>query len=205
MTGSASEAPRVAAIVLAGGRASRLDGVDKPQLVVGDARLLDHAVRAVSWCDPIVAVGPIAPVEADVVWTREIPEFGGPAAAIAAGLALIDAAEVCIVAADTPRAVEAVALLRARPNREVDGVCLADATGRPQWLLGRYRTEALRAAIRMLPDSGRNASIRSLLEGLRLDVVPAGDLVADVDTWDDLERARALPAPTRRPADQETT
>lgn len=205
MTSSAREASRVGAIVLAGGRASRLGGVDKPQLVVGAARLLDHAVRAVSWCDPIVVVGPTAPVAADVVWTRETPEFGGPTAAIAAGLALIDREEVCIVAADTPRAVDAVALLRGRRTGEVDGVCLADATGRPQWLLGRYRTDALRAAIRTLPDSGRNASIRSLLAGLHLAVVPADDLVADVDTWDDLERARALIAPPRRPDDQEAT
>lgn len=198
-------APQVAAIVLAGGRASRLGGVDKPQLVVGDATLLDHAVAAVSWCDPIVVVGPTAPVRADVAWTRETPSFGGPAAGIAAGLALVESDEVCIVAADTPRAVEAVGLLRQHPMGEADGVCLGDAAGRPQWLIGRYRTAALRAAAGLLPDAGRDASIRALVGNLRLDIVTADALAADVDTWDDLERARAQAAGTGDRADQETT
>lgn len=200
-----TDAARVAAIVLAGGRASRLGGVDKPQLVVDGISLLDHAVRAVSWCDPIVIVGPTAPVAAKVVWTRESPAFGGPVAAIAAGLELIDRDDVCIIAADIPRAVDAVALLREHPSGDADGLCLADAAGRAQWLIGRYRTAALRAALRDLPDSGRDASIRSIVSGLRLDVLTAEGLVADVDTWDDLERARARPAGARRPADQETT
>lgn len=230
-----TDAPAVAAIVLAGGRASRLGGVDKPQLVVDGASLLDHAVRAVAWCDPIVVVGPTAPVAGEVVWTRETPEFGGPTAAIAAGLALIDRDEVCILAADLPRAVDAVALLRRHPTHPIgaadggdsDGVCLADADGRAQWLIGRYRTAALQAALHELPDAGRNASVRALVSGLRLrlvapelpaggalpavDTSPTGDdlaadaLVADVDTWDDLERARSRAAPRRASADEEPT
>lgn len=182
---------RVAAIVLAGGRASRLGGIDKPQLVVGEASLLDHAVDAVAWCDPIVVVGPVAPVRTDVRWARESPAFGGPVAAIAAGLEHLDRDEVVILAADTPCAVDAVALLRRHPLGDADGVCLADADDRAQWLIGRYRTAALRAALNEIPDAGRNASIRSIVSGLRLDVVPAGALASDVDTWDDLERARA--------------
>jgi len=195
-----------AAIVLAGGRAMRLGGVDKPQLVVHGTTLLDHAVTAVSWCDPIVVVGPIAPVRADVVWTRETPAFGGPVAAIAAGLAEVDSEEVCILAADTPRAADAVALLRDRPLPvAASGVCLADAEGIAQWLIGRYRTAALREALDGLPNSGRSASIRSLVSGLRLDLVAAGDLATDIDTWDDLERANARPAGRGTPPSQERT
>lgn len=196
-------APHPAAIVLAGGRASRLGGADKPQLVVGGATLLDHAVDAVSWCDPIVAIGPSAPVRTEVIWARENPPFGGPVAAIAAGLAHVGRDEVCILAADIPRAVDAVALLRRHPSGDADGVCLTDEMGAPQWLVGRYRTAALRDALDALPDAGRGASIRSLVAGLRLDLVPAGDLAADVDTWDDLERARARPAAAERRTDQE--
>lgn len=194
-----------AAIVLAGGRASRLGGVDKPQLVVNGATLFDHAVRAVSWCDPIVVVGPPAHVRGEVIWARENPPFGGPVAAIAAGLAHVDVDDVCILAADIPRAVDAVAQLRRHPSGDADGVCLADETGAPQWLIGRYRTAALREALESLPDAGHHASIRSLVAGLRLDLVDAGGLAADVDTWDDLERARARPATAGRPVDQEDT
>lgn len=195
----------IAAIVLAGGRASRLDGADKPQLVVDGATLLDHAVRAVSWCDPVVVVGPPAPVRTAVIWARESPAFGGPVAAIAAGLAHVDRDEVCLLAADIPRAVDAVGLLRRHPSADVDGMCLADETGAVQWLVGRYRTASLRAALDALPDAGRDASIRSLVAGLRLELVDAGDLAADVDTWDDLERARARPATAGSPSDQEDT
>lgn len=195
-----------AAIVLAGGRATRVDGVAKPLLEVGGASLLDHAVSAVADCDPIVIVGPPAPVEAAaaasaIVWTRESPLFGGPVAALVAGLRLVDSDdvdsdEVYVLAADVPRAADAVALLRAHPvlggaGADADGICLTDADGRMQWLIGRYRTAALRAAAAALPDAGRDASIRSLLAGLTVTAIPGGEVATDVDTWDDLDRARA--------------
>ncbi|MEV8176315.1 molybdenum cofactor guanylyltransferase [Microbacterium sp. NPDC079176] len=216
-----------AAIILAGGRASRLDGTAKPLLEVGGRTLLDRAIAAVDGCDPIVVVGPPAPTRVRVVWTRETPEFGGPVAGIAAGLALVDTADIVLLAADLPNAEGAVALLHPHPplsagkadaggkddadstngGHGIDGVCLIDASGRMQWLVGRYRTDALRSAAAALPDGGRNASLRSLLARLRISAIPAGDLATDVDTWDDLERARAAaPMPPRDGApDEETT
>ena len=225
-----------AAIILAGGRASRLDGTAKPLLEVGGRTLLERAIAAVDGYDPIVVVGPPAPTRVRVVWTRETPEFGGPVAGIAAGLALVDTAHVLVLAADLPNAEGAVALLRRHPPLSadadgkngkadadgkdgkadapstngahgIDGVCLVDVSGRMQWLVGRYRTDALRSAAAALPDGGRDASLRSLLARLRISAIPAGDLATDVDTWDDLERARAAaPMPPRDGApDEETT
>lgn len=222
-----SPANRIAAIVLAGGRASRLGGAAKPLLEVGGRTLLDHAVAAVADCDPVIVVGPRMPVAGNVAWVREDPPFGGPVAAIAAGLAHLETiapetatpettttepttaepAEVYVLAADLPNADEAVALLRQHPlSPAEDGVCLSDASGRMQWLTGRYRVDALRAAARALPDEGRDASARVLLGGLTLTAVDAGGLAADVDTWDDLERARAKTQGHRRDdAPEETT
>ena len=214
--------PRTAAIILAGGRASRLGGAAKPLLDIDGRTLLDRAVAAVAGCEPIVVVGPPSPLNVDVVWARETPSFGGPVAGIAAGLALIDTAEVYLLAADLPNAEAAVAVLRQHPplspddenaseNENHDGLCLTDAAGRMQWLLGRYRTAPLRRAVAALPDSGRGASMRALLAGLALTALPAGDLVMDVDTWDDLERARAMMSTHRRgdaiasASDEETT
>lgn len=196
-----------AAIILAGGRGSRLDGAAKPLLEIGGRTLLDRAVAAVGGCDPIIIVGPRAPVHGEVVWTRETPEFGGPVAGIAAGLASTESADVFVLAADLPNAEGAVALLRRHPYLAVgeDGICLTDDSGRMQWLIGLYRTGALRRAVGALPDGGRDASIRSLLSGLAINALPAGDLATDVDTWDDLERARATAtAPTRNRADTAT-
>lgn len=207
-----------AAIILAGGRASRLGGAAKPLLEVDGRSLLDHAIAAVSWCDPIVVVGPPVPVHAEVVWGRESPPFGGPVAALAAGLQAVadddaDAdADVYVLSADLPRAGEAVSLLRRHPPlssdappeadaaADADGVCLTDAEGRMQWLLGRYRIAPLRASVAALPDGGRDASIRTLVATLTVLTIPGGDLADDVDTWDDLERARAAFHPVARPA-----
>ena len=75
---------------------------------------------------------------------------------------------------------------------DTDGVCLADASSRPQWLTGAYRTAALRRAAGALPDAGRDASVRALLDDLAIAAIAApDDLTADVDTWEDLDRARA--------------
>ena len=207
--------PRTAAIILAGGRASRLGGAAKPLLDIDGRTLLDRAVAAVADCEPIVVVGPPSPLQADVVWARETPSFGGPVAGIAAGLALIDTAEVYLLAADLPNAEAAVAVLRQHPplspddkddtdtdtdteNENHDGLCLTDAEGRMQWLLGRYRTASLRGAVAALPASGRGASMRALLADLALTTRAAGDLARDVDTWDDLKRARAMMSTHRR-------
>lgn len=203
-----------AAIILAGGRASRLGGAAKPLLEVDGRSLLYHAIAAVSWCDPIVVVGPPAPVHAEVVWVRESPPFGGPVAALAAGLQAVTGADadVYVLSADLPRAGEAVSLLRRHPSlssdaspgedaaADADGVCLTDADGRMQWLLGRYRIAPLRAAVAALPDGGRDASIRALVATLTMLTIPGGDLADDVDTWDDLERARAAFHPVTHPA-----
>lgn len=194
-----------AAIILAGGRASRLDGAAKPLLEIGGRTLLDRAIAAAGECESTVVVGPPAPTRARIVWARETPEFGGPVAGIAAGLALIDTAEVLLLAADLLNAEDAVALLRRHRPLSVgeDGVCLSDRTGRMQWLVGRYRTDALRRALTGVPDSGRNASLRSLLTRLHITAVPAGDTATDIDTWDDLARARAMAdrhTPTAAPA-----
>ena len=72
------------AIVLAGGRGSRLGGVSKPGVTVGGRRLLDIALAAVASARQVVVVGDL-PVPDGVRLTREDPPFGGPVAGVAAG------------------------------------------------------------------------------------------------------------------------
>ena len=47
-----------AAIILAGGRASRLGGADKASVEVDGRALLDHVLDAVEGCSPLIVVGP---------------------------------------------------------------------------------------------------------------------------------------------------
>jgi molybdopterin-guanine dinucleotide biosynthesis protein A len=186
---------RVAAILLAGGRGSRMGGVHKPLLEVGGITLLDAAIIAVrdAGCDPIVAVGDpaiaVTRPAREVDWIREDPPFGGPAAAIIAALPVVPASTALVLACDLPRVAEAVRMLL-DASFTGDGVCL-HASGQRQWLTGLYRVDALRAAAQSLPDQGRDAPMRDLLGGLAITPVEASDeLVADIDTWDDLNEAR---------------
>lgn len=82
------------AIVLAGGRSSRLGGSPKAELLVEGRRLVDIAVEAAlaAGCRHVVVVGPdaLAPLPTAVALTRENPPFGGPAAALAAGLTALE-------------------------------------------------------------------------------------------------------------------
>lgn len=194
---------RVAAILLAGGRASRLDGVDKPLLRVGGEAMLDAAIAAVrdAGADPVIAVGPDR--GRGVVWAREEPPFAGPAAAIVAGARVLvsqaTGAEALplpewtfVLACDQPNVRGAVAFLaQALPllPDDTDGVCVAGATSRPQWLTGAYRTRALDAAASALPDGGRNAPVREVMTDLAIAALAdPSDLSADIDTWEDASR-----------------
>ncbi len=187
------------AILLAGGRATRLGGVTKPLLEVGGRSMLARAVDAVRGCAPVTVVAPALEVPgADALtWVREDPPFGGPAAAIVAALASWDEAAptwTYVLACDLPGVAGAVARLTdAFPllPGDTDGVCLADAASRPQWLTGLYRTAALREAAAALPDRGTDAPVRALMDGLALAVIAApADQTEDVDTWEDLRQAR---------------
>lgn len=189
-----------AAIILAGGRATRLGGAAKPLLEVDGVTLLQTALDAADAgdCLPLIVVGPTSSSDPRIRWVREEPPFGGPAAAILAALPMLETTEVLVLAADLPRAPEAVsALLEAAALASyADGLCLADGSGRPQWLTGVYRTAALREAAGRLPGDGANASMRELLADLEIATVrAAAGVTADVDTWEDLVTARRRSGP----------
>ena len=194
------------ALVLAGGRSSRLGGTDKAGVVVGQGTLLDHALAGAERIGArrTVVVGPPGLVAAPVLCVQETPAFGGPAAGVAAGLGVLSADWVLVLACDLPRAPDVAFALRGALDEEldgdaegggIDGLCLQDAGGRVQWLAGIYRRAALDRAVAALagPDglglSG--APVRRLLGQLALRTVadPAG-VGADVDTWEDVDRAR---------------
>ena len=178
------------AIVLAGGRGSRLGGVTKPAVTVGGRRLLDIALSAVASARRIVVVGDVD-VPTGVLQTIEDPQFGGPVAGVDAGFAALGehAPWTLLLASDLPDAEAAVeALLRAVPAAEHDGVCLRDGDDRLQWLLGCYRTPALARRLGERGDPPLTAMFR-LLEPLHLlGLTPDTAIVADLDTPEDAVR-----------------
>lgn len=189
MTGSAD------AIVLAGGRSSRLDGEDKARLEIGGRRLVDRAVEAVrvAGVRRCVVVGP-ATLDVGVPTIQEVPAFGGPVAGIAAGLTALDEPDpdalVLLLACDLADPGAAIAALQRAGDPTTDGIHLADAERRPQWLAGLYRRAALEGALARLGDP-HGRSVRDLLAGLDLRSITVETRnVADIDTWEDLSDAR---------------
>ncbi|MGA5817010.1 molybdenum cofactor guanylyltransferase [Kitasatospora sp. NPDC094028] len=182
-------------IVPAGGAARRLGGADKPGLTVGESSLLDRVLAACAGARTAVVVGPARPTgRADALWTRERPAGGGPVAAVAAGLALVTADTVLLLAADLPfldrRTVERLATALDEAGEHADAAVLVDAAGRDQPLTAAYRTAPLRAALAALGDPA-GLPLRRLTGGLTRVLVADTDNVAyDCDTWEDLERAR---------------
>ncbi|GAA1963161.1 molybdenum cofactor guanylyltransferase [Microbacterium deminutum] len=198
-------ASELGAILLAGGRASRVGGAPKPLFEVGGRTLLAAAVDAVrdGGARPITVAAPLLDPALDVGWVQENPPFGGPVAGAVAVLDEWDRAGwmpawTFLLACDLPRVADAVAqLARDLPllPRDADGICLGDPSSRPQWLTGVYRVAALRRAAAALPDLGRDAPVRALVSDLAIAVVAAsGDLTDDIDTWEDLEHARTRAA-----------
>lgn len=179
------------AVVLAGGRARRLGGADKAELVIGGVRLLDRCLAAVGGAGRIVVVGPKRPTPQDVTWTREAPVGAGPVAAVAAGLAHVRAPIVVVLAVDLPfLASDDVARLAAGAGGR-DGCVFVDEAGRDQVLAGAYSTAALRAALASVGVL-EGASMRSVVEGMELTRLTAGRAGRDCDTWDDVAAARRM-------------
>lgn len=188
--------PSFDAIVLAGGTASRLDGVSKPDVELAGRRLLDHTLAATAGAGRVVVVAPESVAVPDgVVRTLEDPPHGGPVAGLAAGLAALDghpaggtgtAPLLLVLSCDVPFVAGAVPRLLAAVGEGADGACLRDASGYLQWLVAVYRTGALRG--RLDASERRGSSVRALVAPLRLTAVPArGQEAADVDTWADLD------------------
>jgi molybdopterin-guanine dinucleotide biosynthesis protein A len=177
------------AVVLAGGRASRLGGIDKTRLEYRDRTLLEHALDTTSGCERVVVGVDSAPQ--GILLAREEPRWSGPVAALAAGLAVLSPtpdALVAVLAADQPKVADAFPLLRAAVSGEAQGWVAVDEDGRRQPLLAIYREGPLRAALGELGDLA-GLPLRRVLDRLAIVEVPLpSELCADVDTPEDALR-----------------
>ncbi|MGI8415232.1 MAG: molybdenum cofactor guanylyltransferase [Nakamurella sp.] len=202
------------AIVLAGGRATRMGGIVKPLLRVAGVTLLDTAIAATAGAGTLVVVGPVdLPVPQRVQLVREDPPFGGPAAALAAGLKLLrrgnPAPWVLVLAADQPEVGIAVPMLLVAADTGVstDAVIGIDRAGRRQLLMALYRSVALTTAVRIAEQSAAGvtglpmhrliaelSTVEIMLPDATAPNTTTGDATqgdakpVDVDTWEDAAR-----------------
>ncbi len=183
---------RAGAVVLAGGRASRMAGVDKLGADVAGMSVLARVLRA---CEgvPVVLVGPPG-LAADFPGTtvvQEDPSFGGPVAGVRAGVSGLhtDCDRVLLLAGDAPFLTPAALqrLLERLESSGADAALYADATGQEQYLCAAWRRLALTRAL-----GAAGNSMRSVYAGARLAVLPdTEEATTDVDTMADLDAARA--------------
>ena len=180
------------ALILTGGAARRLGGASKPDVEVQGEPLIASALRAAGDARVTIVVGPPTPHHPPELTTREEPPGGGPVAAVAAGLRLLpDGADwVLCLACDTPRAADAVPTLRDAASRgTATAVVGVDEQGFRQPLMALYERRALTAALGRI--EVESASLRAVLD--LLDVAEVGlpeGTARDLDTWEDVERAR---------------
>ncbi|WP_211124608.1 NTP transferase domain-containing protein [Streptomyces yatensis] len=188
------------AVILAGGAARRLGGVDKPALRVGGRALLDRVLDACRGAGRTVVVGPRRPTVRPVRWAREEPPGGGPVAAVDAGVRQTTAPVVLVLSADlpflTPETVET--LLDGIEGTDgvegTEGAVLIDSDGRQQPLVAAYRAEPLRREIALLATEHGGLGglpLRLLVSELALARLPHPTASFDCDTWEDITTARA--------------
>lgn len=189
------------AVVLAGGRSSRLGSVPKATLLYEHHTLLERTLAAIGFARHIVVVGDVTPPthRGQLLLTREDPPYGGPAAGIAAGVITLTAADpapsayTAVLACDMPHVGAAMTRLveSLADNAHGDGVLARDGEHRLQPLVAIYQTATLVAALAEQRRSGRldGQSVFRLIAPLNLTpiVVPARS-TDDVDTWMDAEK-----------------
>lgn len=188
----------VDAIVLAGGRSSRLGSVSKSELRYDGQSLLQRSLTAVAGAQRTVVVGvqPVEPLPDGVLLTREDPPFGGPAAGMAAGMATLAACSptpsdvIIVLACDMPHSALAIPLLldAIAGNPDAGGAVAIDGDDRPQLLAAAYRTAPLTSAVaaHRAAETLSNLPVHRLVNGLTLVTVRVPtDATADVDTWED--------------------
>ena len=198
------------AVVLAGGRSSRLGGTDKPGLVVGGQTLLGSVVSAMTSARAgrVVVVGPERPAVpgtgaqdgCPLRYTREEPPGRGPVAALRCGLTEVSAPAVVLAAADLPflrpaHVARLLAALAARALARPAPACLApagavalDAAGLLQWLVSAWPAAGLRDALDRYPGS----SLRGLLAPLEPVLLPDETAAGQPPPWLDCDTAEDL-------------
>lgn len=177
------------AIVLAGGRGSRLGGVDKAALELNGETLLARTLRAVSGASRVVVAGDPRPVPDGTIVVQEEPRFAGPAAAIGAAMTEVRAPYVFLVGCDHPFLADAVDLLLDEASG--DGVIAIDGDGRRQYLMSVIDSSALRASI-AAQATLVDLPVRTLLVPLELmEIAIPVRAALDIDTWHDQEKAMA--------------
>ncbi len=193
LAGETTEAvfPGYSAMVLAGGRSSRL-GVDKASVPVGGRRLLDRVLSVLTNCfADVVVVGRTGWDEAcgPVRFVQDETPGLGPLGGLYTGLGVVEHGRALAVGCDMPFINRGVLEELLAQDGGADAT-VARTDGRAQPLLAVY-DRRVRSVARRVLDTG-DRSLMALLRAIDVCYVEigGGDRVCfSVNTADDLERA----------------
>ncbi len=179
-------------IILTGGTSKRF-GRDKSEALVEGRALVDHLISEIHDGTPIIVVGPAREsFSAQIQVIQESPPMGGPVAAIAAGLALVQSDLVVIFATDMPFGAALIPQLLSTLGGDCDAVLPIDSAGFVQPLSALYRVKPLKAALSAMKNV-TDESMRNLLTYLKVTkmVVDGASeyFLTDIDTQEDLRKA----------------
>lgn len=180
------------AVVLTGGGARRLGGTHKPEVPIGGLPVVERVAAAVTDAGRLLVVGSDRGVPDRALVTREEPPGSGPVAAVAAAMSLVTSPWLALLAADLPFLARTDIIRLRELAATGDGAVMVDRQGREQWLVGVWRTEALRQAVATMRQGSLARLLRPLLSARHVPATPAGRPSPwwDCDTWDDVDRAR---------------
>jgi molybdopterin-guanine dinucleotide biosynthesis protein A len=171
------------AIIVAGGKASRLGGIDKCMLPLGPERVTLLETAMDHFAGQVVVAGAQREIGREVLWVADENADGGPAAGVWAGLGEINAPFVFLLAGD--QLVDHSVLARLVAQANADGAWAIDSDSISNPLCSYVRVSVLRD---LLADThGQNQSLSKLLRTLELaQVSVSGDEVRDFDTWTEI-------------------
>jgi molybdopterin-guanine dinucleotide biosynthesis protein A len=176
-------------LIVAGGKASRMGGLDKAMLPLGlgGSSLLEDVIKSCPGKVFIVGYPRESITAGDATWLPDLNPGAGPAAGIWSGLVKVTSEYVFISAADQTLSAETVSKLIAVAEG-VDGSWAIRSDGSGQPLCAVVRTQLLRELL--APTQGINQSPLRLLSSLKMVGVEVNpDQVVDFDTWQDVAKA----------------
>ena len=169
---------QVTGLILAGGKATRLGGIDKCELIVGGRTIFERQIEALAPCVAEIMVSSPRPVAGYRTVVDPVPG-AGPLAGIAAGLAAAGTPWLFVIAGDMPyvhRALIELVLSRGDAGCDAVGIRIG---GLAEPLCSAMRIAAWRSIVTERLVSGRlKASALLTDEDLRVRWIDEADVRA---------------------------
>jgi molybdopterin-guanine dinucleotide biosynthesis protein A len=179
----------IAAIVLAGGRSTRM-GEPKALLSFAGKPLLLHVTDALAAaCKPLVVVAPadapLPPLGAEIVRLHDPPSREGPLHALHLALTAVATKTAFLTGCDTPWVTAGLVARLAGCRGEAEAAVVVDGDERENWLVSLVDVTAARAAAAASLAAGER-SLRALFARLRVETLLDPQAARDLDTKEDV-------------------